>query len=66
LLSGDAAAAEEVFREGLRRSPHNGRMLFGLSESLKAQKKTEAAAWVEREFQAAWNGADLKLKLQDM
>ena len=66
LLSGDAAAAEEVFREGLRRSPHNGRMLFGLLESLKAQKKIEAAEWVQREFQAAWNGADLKLKLQDM
>jgi hypothetical protein len=66
LLSGDAAAAEEVFREGLRRSPHNGRMLFGLLESLKAQKKTEAAEWAQREFQAAWNGADLKLKLQDI
>jgi len=37
-----------------------------LLESLKAQKKIEAAEWVQREFQAAWNGADLKLKLQDM
>src|SRR5579883_894428 len=66
LASGDAPGAEEVFREGLRRSPHNGRMLFGLLESLKAQNKTEAAAWVQREFDAAWKGADLPLRLKDL
>ena len=66
LLSGDAAGAEEVFREGLRRSPHNGRMLFGLLESLKAQKKSDAAAWVQREWEAAWKGADLKLRIEDL
>jgi tetratricopeptide (TPR) repeat protein len=66
LLSGDAAGAEAVFREGLRRSPNNGRMLFGLLESLKAQKKNDAAVWVEREFAKAWQGADLKLSLKDL
>jgi len=66
LLSGDAAGAEEVFREGLRRSPHNGRMLFGLLESLKAQRKSDAAAWVQREFDAAWKGADFQLSLKGM
>ena len=66
LLSGDASAAESVFREGLRRSPRNGRMLFGLLESLKAQHKTEAAAWVEREYQSAWKGADIQLRLSDL
>ena len=66
LQAGDAAAAEQVFREGLAHSPHNGRMLFGLLESLKAQHKTDAAAWVEREFQAAWKGADLKLRIADL
>jgi tetratricopeptide (TPR) repeat protein len=66
LLAGDAAAAEEVFHEGLRRSPHNGRMLFGLLESLKAQKKIEAAAWVQREFDAAWKGSDLQLRIRDL
>jgi tetratricopeptide (TPR) repeat protein len=64
LKSGDASAAEQVFREGLSRSPHNGRMLFGLLESLKAQNKS--AAWVQQEFDAAWKGADLKLKLSDL
>jgi hypothetical protein len=41
-------------------------MLFGLLESLKAQNKTDAAAWVEREFQSAWKGADLKLRIRDL
>ncbi len=63
LLSGDAAGAESEFRKGLRRSPHNGRMLFGLLQSLKAQNKHEAAAWVEREFQDAWKGADVELRM---
>lgn len=66
LRSGDAAGAEQIFREGLERSPHNGRLLFGLAQSLKAQNKTEAAAWVELELQAAWKGADLKLNSDDM
>jgi hypothetical protein len=30
---------------------------------LKAQKKTQAATWVEREFQSAWKDADLKLDI---
>jgi hypothetical protein len=34
--------AASVFREGLRRSPRNGRMLFGHLESLKAQKNVQA------------------------
>lgn len=66
LQAGDAAAAEQVFREGVRRSPHNGRMLFGLLESLKAQNKSDAAVWVEREFQSAWKGAELKLRISDL
>ncbi|HEX6893627.1 MAG TPA: hypothetical protein VF146_00040, partial [Bryobacteraceae bacterium] len=66
LTSGDGAAAESVFREGLRRSPNNGRMLFGLLESLKAQKKSEAAQWVQREFDSAWRGADIVLRVKDL
>jgi len=65
LLSGDAAGAETVFREGLRRSPNNGRMLFGLLESLKAQKKAESAVWVQRELDTAWKGADVPLRLKE-
>jgi len=66
LASGDAAGAEAVFREGLRRGPNNGRLLFGLLESLKAQKKTEDARWVEREFDTVWKGADIQLRVKDL
>jgi hypothetical protein len=41
-------------------------MLFGLLESLKAQNKSEAAVWVDREFQAAWKGADVRLRVDDL
>jgi hypothetical protein len=63
-LSGDAA--EPLFREGLRRSPKNGRILFGFLESLKAQGMKDAAAWVDREFQAAGKAADVQLRLKDL
>lgn len=66
LRSGDAAGAELVFREGVRRSPRNAWMLFGLKEALKAQGKTEAAAWVEREFEAASKGLTVALKISDL
>lgn len=66
LRAGQAAEAEKVFRDGVRRSPRNGRMLFGLMESLKAQKRTEEAAWVEKEFAAAWAKADVKLSLENL
>jgi len=66
LISGDAAGAETLFREGLRRTPNNGRMLFGLRESLRAQNKVDEMAWVEREFQRAWKNADLQLRLEDL
>jgi hypothetical protein len=66
LRAGKEADAEKVFREGVKRSPRNGRMLFGLLESLKAQKKVEDAAWVQREFDAAWAKADVKLRVEDL
>jgi hypothetical protein len=66
LRSGKAAEAEAVFREGLRRGPRNGRMLFGLLESLKAQQKVDAAGWVSRVFDAAWNHAEIKLRIDDL
>jgi tetratricopeptide (TPR) repeat protein len=64
LMQGQAARAETVFREGLRRSPNNGRMLFGLLETLKAQKKD--TAWVQAQFDAVWKGADLVLRVKDL
>ena len=66
LLAGKAAEAETVFREGVRRSPRNGRMLFGLMESLRAQGKNQDADWVKREFDAAWAKADVTLRVEDL
>ena len=66
LRAGKPAEAEAIFREGARRSPRNGRMLFGLMESLRAQQKTEQAEWVRKEYEAAWSKADIRLSLDTM
>ncbi len=66
LKAGRAVEAEQVFREGLKRSPRNGRILFGLMESLKAQNKTEAAKRVEREYAEAWKRADTTLTIDGL
>jgi tetratricopeptide (TPR) repeat protein len=64
LRAGMAAQAEAVFREGLRRRPRNGRMLFGLMKSLEAQQKMDAAAMVQKEFESAWKNADTILRIE--
>jgi tetratricopeptide (TPR) repeat protein len=66
LRSGDYASAEQVFRADLEKNRRSGRSLFGLIESLKAQKKDYAAALVQREFESAWKNADVKLSVQDL
>jgi tetratricopeptide (TPR) repeat protein len=55
------AEAEGVYREDLKRHPHNGRSLFGLVQALRGQGKTDAADQVQREFELAWIRADVKL-----
>jgi tetratricopeptide (TPR) repeat protein len=62
---GAFAAAENIFRQDLRRNPHNGRSLLGLAESLRAQKRNYAAELVMQEFQSAWRNAAVKLRLED-
>jgi len=66
LRAGQPAQAEAIFREALRRTPKNGRVLFGLVESLKAQNKTEAVELVQREFDTAWRQADVKLTIASL
>jgi tetratricopeptide (TPR) repeat protein len=61
LRAGKAADAETVLREGLRRSPRNGFMLFGLMEALKAQGKDFAQ--VKLELDAVWAKSDVKLSV---
>jgi tetratricopeptide (TPR) repeat protein len=66
LLAKKYAEAEAVFREDLRRNRRNGRSLFGLAESLKAQGKTREADLVRREFERAWRNADTALRVEDL
>lgn len=66
LRSGDAAGAEAVFREGMRKTPRNGRLLFGLAQSLRAQQKTEAAAFVQAEWEREWKRAERPLQLEEL
>jgi tetratricopeptide (TPR) repeat protein len=66
LQVGKAAEAAQVFREGVRRSPRNGRMLFGLWQSLLAEGKKTQAESVKREFDAAWASADVTLRIEDL
>ncbi|HSE24352.1 MAG TPA: alpha/beta fold hydrolase [Pyrinomonadaceae bacterium] len=63
LLSGDAAGAEKVFRAEIAKHQRNGRALFGLAESLKAQNQLNSSRLVQVEFERAWANADTKLTI---
>ncbi|MFN2493130.1 MAG: hypothetical protein ABR501_09640 [Pyrinomonadaceae bacterium] len=66
MSSGDYAGAEKVFRADLDRNKRNGRSLFGVMESLKAQKKAHEARLVQQQFEAAWKNADTKLTFDSL
>jgi tetratricopeptide (TPR) repeat protein len=53
--------AERVYREDLRRAPHNGWALLGLAGALAAEKHAAAAARAQSDFIAAWRLADVRL-----
>ena len=62
MRSGRFADAEQVYREDLERIPDNGWSLFGLAESLRAQKKDqEEVAATKQTFKKIWAKADLKI-----
>jgi tetratricopeptide (TPR) repeat protein len=64
LKTGQPAEAEKVFRETLQKDlPANGWPLFGLEQSLRAQRKDAEAKAVAKEFKKAWKHADTKLNL---
>jgi tetratricopeptide (TPR) repeat protein len=55
------AEAEKVYRDDLKRNLQNGWSLKGLAKSLSAQGKQDQATEVEREFNYAWQRADVKI-----
>ena len=66
LRAGKPAEAESVFRECLQQNPRDPRALFGLSEALKAQGKSEAADSVRRLFSESWKKPEVALRIQDL
>jgi tetratricopeptide (TPR) repeat protein len=62
LAAGDARAAEQAYRDDLRRFPENGWSLKGLGNALAAQGRTADAKEVERRFAKAWRLADVSIK----
>jgi tetratricopeptide (TPR) repeat protein len=66
LRGGHAREAEAVFREALAKQPRDGRLLFGLQQSLVAQQRAGEAELVGAQFEAAWTDATVKLQLEDL
>ena len=60
---GAYARSAEVFRADLVRNPRNPRSLFGLWKALGALGDQADAAWVQRQFQGAWQHADIELRM---
>jgi tetratricopeptide (TPR) repeat protein len=66
LANGDAAGAEQVFRDDLKYNPGNGRSLFGLWKALEAQGRKADAARAGAEFRRVWAVADVTLRINDL
>jgi tetratricopeptide (TPR) repeat protein len=61
LQAGRYAEAEQAYQADLEIYPNNGWSLYGLAQSLAAQGKMEAAAAVQRQFEAVWQNSDTVL-----
>ena len=61
LAAGRAKEAETVYWEDLRRNRDNGWALFGLTQALRDQGRSDEAAATQARFEKAWARADVKL-----
>ncbi len=66
LRDGQAEEAEAVFRETLAKHVRDGRLLYGLWQSLLAQNRPSEAALVEAQFREAWSQATGPLAIADL
>ena len=66
LRHGKASEAEAVFRRDLEINPRNGRSLYGLVESLKAQGNSDGAESVQREYKEVWDKGAAKLQIDTL
>jgi tetratricopeptide (TPR) repeat protein len=62
LRDNQAAAAEKVYREDLRRWPDNGWSLQGLAQTLEVLGKKDESMKVRQRFQEVWKRADVKIQ----
>jgi len=61
LKSGRIEQAEAVYRDDLKRLPHNGWALFGLMRALELQGKADAARETRTQWNQVWKDADVQL-----
>jgi tetratricopeptide (TPR) repeat protein len=66
LRIGAHAEAEQVFRDALATRPRDGRLLYGLWQTLLAQGRASEAVLVEQQFARAWADATVPLTLADL
>ena len=66
LRAGAHTEAEQVFREALATHPRDGRLLYGLWQTLLAQGRDSEAVLVEQQFKDAWADATSPLTLDDL
>jgi tetratricopeptide (TPR) repeat protein len=66
LQAGRHAEAERVFREALETRPRDGRLLFGLWQTLLAQERASEGLLVQQQFTRAWREATVPLTLEDL
>lgn len=59
--AGNFEAAEKIFKEDLDVLRQNGWSLMGLHNSLKAQGKIKEAEAIKKEFDKAWQHADIEI-----
>jgi tetratricopeptide (TPR) repeat protein len=62
----DYGEAEQVFRADLRSNPNNPRSLFGLWQSLVAQRRDTEAQDAKGQFDLAWRDADFVLTIEGL
>ncbi len=61
LRAAQPGKAETIYRADLTKNPRNGWAQFGLMQSLRAQRKDREADAVEKQWQQAWEHADVTL-----
>ena len=59
LHAGSASRAEKIFKEDLVDNPDNHWTLFGLYQALQQQKKKAQATTIKKQFDNAFEGADI-------